>query len=346
MPDTTQEPTTRRSHEYPRAAFYLDCGTLEFQKPSEGDERVPIHMHARSNEAVERYGERWYHDFAGMQRGERVSIDYLHDPDQLMGYLDRFEVKKDGLHADGWLIPYGEDDKAREIIYRAQAGVPYEASIFFGGNGIVVEELAAAAKATVNGKTVQGPAVIFRQWPLRSVAVVPWGADEGTRTKLGASDTVKVSFLQNEENAMAKKPEKETADPDKLSDQGQETELGGDAGKQTPPPLPDKQAETPPEPDPRAECKRFIDAFGSANGAKWFADRKTFAEAQQLHAEALAAENADLKAKLANVDRGEATPVSGTPEGGKGASDKQRAIFGDGLAALVAHNEAALGGRK
>jgi hypothetical protein len=312
-------------------------------------------MHARSNEAVERFGERWYHDFDGMQRGERVTIDYLHDADRLIGYLDRFEVKKDGLHADGWLVPYGEDDKAREIIYRAQAGVPYEASIFFGGNGIVVEELGAAAKTEVNGKTIQGPAVIFRQWPLRSVAVVPWGADQGTRTKLAEGETVHVQFLSHskEGNVMGEKPEQDTADPTNLSEQDQQTKPAGDAGKQAPPPLPDKQAEAAPEPadkladaaeqDPRAECKRFIDAFGAENGAQWFAERKTFAEAQQLHAEALAAENADLKAKLANVDRGEEEALSGTAEGGSKVSDEQRANFGDGLSALVAHNAAVMG---
>jgi len=68
----------------------------------------------------------------------------------------------------------------------------------------------------------------------------------------------------------------------------------------------------------REELKTFIEAFGPA-GAAWFAAGKTLAEAQGLHAAAVAAERdrlaaevADLKARVAE-DRGSPTPVSFSP---------------------------------
>jgi signal peptide peptidase SppA len=73
-------------------------------------------------------------------------------------------------------------------------------------------------------------------------------------------------------------------------------------------------------PDPRAECKRFIDAFGTI-GATWYAEGKTFDEAQALHTQAIAAErdrlvveNAALKA--APVPAGAPAPLSGSAVAG------------------------------
>lgn len=77
----------------------------------------------------------------------------------------------------------------------------------------------------------------------------------------------------------------------------------------------DTSAETPTQ----TEGQRFLAAFGDAGG-RWYAEGKSFVEAQQLHAAALKAENDELKAKLATQGqvvaaiRGEAAPVSSTPE--------------------------------
>lgn len=67
--------------------------------------------------------------------------------------------------------------------------------------------------------------------------------------------------------------------------------------------------------DGRAECKRFIAAFG-ANGATWFSEGLSLEAAQAKHAEALAAENASLKGRLAAAagKLGEPTPVSFNPD--------------------------------
>jgi len=91
--------------------------------------------------------------------------------------------------------------------------------------------------------------------------------------------------------------------------------------------------------DARAECKRFLDAFGP-KGGEWFAAGKTFAEAQGLHAQDLRAENEALKSRLAALDRGEKAPVTFQPEKRDDARAKRRAELkakvGDNLAAFAA----------
>ena len=62
--------------------------------------------------------------------------------------------------------------------------------------------------------------------------------------------------------------------------------------------------------DPRAELKAFMEAFGEALGARWYAEGKTFGEAQAAHAEALQKENAELKARIKAADLGDAEGVS------------------------------------
>ena len=111
---------------------------------------------------------------------------------------------------------------------------------------------------------------------------------------------------------------------------------GKDAQAPAPPPAAPGAAELS---DARAECKRFLDAFGP-KGGEWFAAGKTFAEAQEEHAKDLRAENEALKARLAALDRGEKAPVTFQPEKRDDARAKRRAELknkvGDNLAAFAA----------
>jgi len=72
-------------------------------------------------------------------------------------------------------------------------GVPLEASINFGGDGIEIEDLEDGDSAEVYGTTMSGPMVIVRKWPLRGVAVCPYGADMNTATTF-ASGNQEISY--------------------------------------------------------------------------------------------------------------------------------------------------------
>lgn len=321
--------------EYPADAFYLACDAFELQHDNSADaETVPFRMVVRSREPVLHYG--WppiYHDFAGVRHKQRIPIDYEHE--QVIGYGDRFEVTEVGLEVAGALVPY-EDDKAREVAHRARAGVPYEASIFWGGPGIKIEEVESRAKAEVNGLEVNGPAMIVREWPLRGAAVCPYGADYGTLTQFKNTDTVSVTVFQSKGAIeMATKdvqtvpgPESDTAIVaaeelgvlQKLT--GALTRLIGLGEKQE---TPDESVPDVPEvirskpwiqqgaesvdadavkQEVANEMKRFIHCFGT-DGATWFAEGKTFEEAALLRIRRLTEEKAGLEKKLAALDLGE-----------------------------------------
>jgi hypothetical protein len=82
--------------------------------------------------------------------------------------------------ASGALVPFKDSDRATEIIFKRKEGVPYQASINFGGDGIEIEEVSEGQTAFVNGYELKGKATIIRKFPLRGVALCPYGADENT----------------------------------------------------------------------------------------------------------------------------------------------------------------------
>jgi signal peptide peptidase SppA len=95
---------------------------------------------------------------------------------------------------------------------------------------------------------------------------------------------------------------------DTTADTNTETTVAGDEGKKPETKSADGSSQT--AADPRAECGRFLQAFGPAGG-QWFAEGKTFDQAQAMHSQALAKENAELKQRLAAVaGAGETQPVS------------------------------------
>jgi len=86
---------------------------------------------------------------------------------------DRLVQRCPGLRADATL----RSSDASSL--RSTSGTPYEASIYFGGDGIRVEEVAEGQVAQVNGFQFASPGIVIREWPLRGVAVCPYGAEMG-----------------------------------------------------------------------------------------------------------------------------------------------------------------------
>jgi hypothetical protein len=117
----------------------------------------------------------------------------------VLGYLNHFETESGDLIASGALTPWREDDRASEVMFKMREGVPYEASIFFGGDGLKVQEIAEGQIEQVNGRQFEGPGIIIREWPLRGVAICPYGADSNTESAaMGAGDIVTATEWKNE----------------------------------------------------------------------------------------------------------------------------------------------------
>lgn len=181
---------TNETREIPAGACILNAGEFTFERKNETDKSGALRMVARSGKPIEH----WYwgnvvHDLSGMTMHKgKIPVDYVHDPKEIIGYLNHFDYSSGDLIASGALVPFKDTDRATEIMHKMAAGVPYEASIDFGGDGIKIEEVPEGFATQVNGYEFAGPGAVIRQWPLRGVAVCPQGADCNTESAMTFAD--------------------------------------------------------------------------------------------------------------------------------------------------------------
>jgi hypothetical protein len=334
-PDHAQLETKRS---VPATALQFLSGPCEFGQADAVGGKTPVKLTARSGEPINH----WYwgptvHDLAGMQlHKDRIPLDYAHYDQEVIGYADKFDASSGDLVVDGALVPFGSEDRASEVIFKAQNGVPYESSIFFADP--VIEDVPAGKSTQVNGKQMAGPLTVFRQWNLRGIAICPYGADMNTPVQLAAGDQVQVRVFQHKENAMAdeQKPvETEDVKPADETPPAVKTE-------EQPATEPAKPAEeSPAQPVTQQSAKTgkdFLESFGQ-QGAVWFVEGKTWDEAQKLHTAALEAKVADLEAKLAGVKFGQSDPVSFSPADDDPQAQRKAALasrLGDNVARFAA----------
>ncbi|HEY4635660.1 MAG TPA: hypothetical protein VIG92_03785 [Rhodospirillales bacterium] len=309
-------------HEVPALACHLAGGEVTFAA-AKASGNVPIRMLARSAQPVEHW---WWgrvvHDMSGMRAKSSIPIDYEHfEP---IGFLDKFDATNKGLFVEGELVPTGEPgDITGRLLKLSAGGVPYEASINFGGDGIKTEWLGEDQVAEVNGFTFEGPGVIIREWPLRGVAVCPYGEDANTNSRFHR-DPNQVFHLSSKEAAMSKPT---PAPATKLSDTGAVETPAAPATETTPAtpaaPAEKKPAEETPGPAPtpaadalsavRAEIKRFRTAFGD-KGPVYFDDGLSFEDASARHVKELVEANTKLSAQVKELAE-KLSKATGQPAG-------------------------------
>lgn len=307
----------------PSEAMRCAAGELSFAFADSNQSKYPFKMVARTGQPIEHwYWGRIIHDLSGMMLSRpSVPIDWCHDDDEVIGFGNKFDVSSGDLVVEGELVPFQEDDRASEVIHKGRAGIPYESSIDFSGNGIVIEEVGIGASVEVNGYTFEGPGVVVRKWPLRGVAICPHGADQNTSTSFatGADDAPITVTLFSRNGDMKK----------------DKTELAADAEKLTATENPTPTETKPISPDGvRAELARFVAKFGAEHGAKWFTEGKSYDEALELHVQQLTSQIterdqqvAKLREQIASLELGESKPVDSRPA--------EKLAKGRGLAALV-----------
>lgn len=310
--------------ELPREACEFACGrsdSIEFGEgqPDSGG-KVPFKMVARTADVVEHpFWGPVVHDFQGMQvHRQSLVVDYCHDQNQVLGYSNRHETDTGSLVQSGFLVPFTPTDRATEVLTKSKAGVPWEASILHGGP-LSIEEVDKGAQTEVNGRMVQGPVTIFRQWSLRGSAICPYGADRNTGPRFSAdrSETTRILFLAKEA-AMAD----EDVQDDTAQTHDQTAGAGGAAGDQaaeTPPAAPAKPAgdqaaaASAKPPDPREEFRQFDAEFGPA-GAAYFREGLSLDQARAKHAQTQAKRIVELELRLKQLGGGEAAPLSAQPD--------------------------------
>lgn len=321
--------------EIPANACTLTVGAFELGDNGKNAKSAPVKLVARSGKPIEH----WFwgnvvHDLEGMQlHKSKLTIDYVHDPKEVIGYLNKFDSSTGDLVTSGALVPFKGDDRATEILHKMSEGVPYEASINFGGDGIKVQEIADGEMTDVNGYQFEGPGIVIREWPLRGVAICPYGADMNTESASAFSDTKKVFSAsivakpkpQTEETAMSESVDvsaeveaKEEA-VEEVVETVETTELAEESTEETVDAVEEVVEElTVEEPEAKAELskaefKRIADEFGYEVAAKIDADGGDYNSALALSIDGLRSENAELREqieKLSASSNGTAAPVA------------------------------------
>lgn len=306
-----------RSEQVPAAALQFSVGEFELASNGESARSAPFRMVARTGQPIEH----WFwgnvvHDLSGMRMHKsRVPIDYNHDSGEIIGYANHFDSESGDLVVTGALVPFKDSDRATEVIHKQREGVPYEASINFGGDGIRMERVQEGATAHVNGYEFSGPGVIIREWPLRGIAVCPYGADANTSTQLASGDQITISYIGDDmppttelttdiavEETSQQAAEVLTVDAETTADLDNTAEAQAE--------MPEAVEAVATELTTRqTEGERFLEAFGPTGGV-WFAQGKSFDEAQALFIANLKEENAQLRQRLSSSrGDGESEPV-------------------------------------
>lgn len=291
----------------------VDPDSDEDEEELEEDEMtMPVKLTARSGQPIEH----WFwgkvaHDLSGFKSpGTKIPLDYAHAADanhsNVIGFCDMTacDMSTGNLDIPGTLVAH-DGNIAGSIMKNGKAGIPYQASINFGGGGMQVEHVAEGEKAMVNGYEFEGPGAIIRKWPLRGVAMCLYGADEHTAAQFnnqGGDVPVSIIHPQTEPTPASKETVMSTT------------------------------VTTEPVTPAKPSKEDFVKAFGKERAAMYLFDDKSFADAQADFAEFTKAEAAkvlnakddeiaELKKKLDNAPQGN-EPASfdgGKQKSGKGA---------------------------
>lgn len=327
----------------PSQACIMQVGEFELKDNGEKAKTAPVRLIARTGKPIKHwFWGRVVHDMAGMHLSKsRIPIDYAHDSKEIIGYLNHFDTESGDLITSGALVPFKDSDRATEIIHKSRAGVPYEASINFGGDGIKVQEVLEKELTEVNGAQFEGPGIIIREWPLRGVAICPYGADSNTETSVLANNnkTFSASVVSAPE---AKMKEPVIMKKDKSVEVLAQAEVPeviavSEVKPQAvePPPAevkpvevapaavepaaveakpPEVKVDEPAAPEvkslTREEFSRIADKFGDAVASKVMRDGGDYNAAMELAFDANKKENETLRSKVAELTK---QPANGTP---------------------------------
>ncbi len=141
-------------------------------------------------------------DLAGARFRQRLPLLKDHDTEQRLGYSSKIEVTERGLEASGRLLT--KSPMVEQVLADAADGFPWQASIIVEPHNVQVLDEGQSAEA--NGRTVEGPVHIWRDYTVRELTITALGADDETSAEaFGAGDGAEVEalFHRSEEIEMA-----------------------------------------------------------------------------------------------------------------------------------------------
>lgn len=190
---------------------------------------------------------------------DRVPLDYNHNEEEVIGYVENFQCTADAITADGVVLIGDESsDAAKTFAQNIDGGVPFEASAFL--------DLSEAESVELeDGVTEWSGALI------RGVAVCPYGTDRKTTVSLKLGETNFVVRLKNKNN------EGEEMDEEKK------------------PSIEDQKKDD--SKNPREELEEMIEEFGLERGVDFFRRGVSIEEAREEDYQSLKAERLQSEEK-------------------------------------------------
>jgi len=136
-------------------------------------------------------------DLSGMNITEKARpILKDHDMSQVVGHSESISIDGANLNISGVISGAGE--AAKEVAESGSNGFPWQASI--GAEVLKTEEIRKGEKSSVNGKEIEGPALIARETKLIEISFVALGADDNTSATIAAMG--RLFAAQPEESGM------------------------------------------------------------------------------------------------------------------------------------------------
>lgn len=146
----------------------------------------------RTAEYIRKFGKPVVIDLAGLSYSPSITANMDHDPTQRVGHVT--DKMNDGRQLILAGLVSGTGPAAREVVDNAAQSYPWQASVEAIPTA-PLEEVKAGQSVLVNGRTINGPALIARRSRLHGVAFLARGADETTSVSIAASAAEPVKEL-------------------------------------------------------------------------------------------------------------------------------------------------------
>lgn len=193
---------------------------------------------------------------------DRVPLDYNHNEEEVIGYVENFQCNADAITADG-VVLIGDDsnDAAKTFAQNIDGGVPFEASAFL--------DLSEAESVELEDGVVEWSGAL-----IRGVAICPYGTDRKTTVSLKLGET----------NFVVRLKDKSSNNEDEVMDEEKKVSI--------------EDQKKDDSKNPREELEEMIEEFGLERGVDFFRRGISIEEAreedyQSLKAERLQAEERD-----------------------------------------------------